>query len=64
MAYKILEEKWRPEGVIRDILIDSTDDIPNLPAGSLPGSTVSTADLEYFARIGPDGELHQIGGGT
>ena len=38
MAYKILEEKWRPEGVIRDILIDSTDDIPNLPAGSLPAS--------------------------
>lgn len=62
MAVVILEEHWRPDGVVRDILIDSVSDLADLPQGSLPGSMVSTAAMDYIAQVGADGELHQIGG--
>jgi len=48
----------------REILIDSPDDLPNLPEDTLPGSLAYTADLLLMYMKANDGKWTRVGGGT
>lgn len=68
MSYNILSSSdgvqiQRDKG-IREILIDSSADLANVPTDTAPGSVAYTADMSYIAMKANDGTWKQIGGGA
>ena len=61
MAFEILK---KGDGYQRSnvctIMIESENDIDNLPGDVAPGSIAYTADMSLMAMFGLDGEWHEI----
>ena len=58
MAFRIIKKGYMADGYtspnVMEILVDSKDDIPNLPMECDPGSCAYTSDLTYIAQLGND----------